>query len=110
MILRNQTTGEHITEHCWAQTSSNVNQVVNTALDGSVYIQVIGSPSTTIVAECVIDTGAKAKLESAHARADLMAITGDGRTTYGHVTKLYFQDKVRGNMQRCTVTLMEEEE
>lgn len=110
MILRNQTTGEKITEFCWTQTTPNVNQVVTTAMDGTVYIQVIGRPSKTIVAECVITTEAKAKLESAHASAALMSIADDSRMTYGRITALSFQRKVRGNMQRCTVTMMEEEE
>ena len=111
MILRNQTTGEKITEFCWTKTTPNVNQVVTTAMDGTVYIQVIGSPSKTIVAECVITTDAKPKLESAHARADLMSVTDeDGRVTCGHITALSFQTKVRGNKQRCTVTMAEEEE
>lgn len=109
MILRNQTTGETITEYCWAHTSDNVNQVVNTALDGSVYIQVIGRPSTTIVAECVVNVAAKPKLESAHANADLMAVADGGSTMYGRITSLSFQNKVRGNLQRCTVTMSEEE-
>lgn len=111
MILRNQTTGEKITEFCWTNTTSDVTQVLTKALDGTVYIQVIGEPSKTIVAECVITTSAKPKLESAHARADLMSVTDeDGHLTYGRITALSFQNKVRGNKQRCTVTLAEEEE
>lgn len=109
MILKNETTGEIITEFCWTQTTSNVTQVVTTAFDGTVYIQTIGKPSRTIVAECVIYTDAKPKLESAHARVDLMSITDGTDVLHGRITGLSFQNKVRGNMQRCTVTLAKEE-
>ena len=109
MTLNNATTGEQITEFCWATTQSNVNQFTATALDGSVYIQVIGSPSQTIIAECVIATGMKSVLESAHANVDLMFLSDGSETIHGRIIELEFQVDVRGGKQRCTIKLAREE-
>lgn len=109
MTLKNETTGTVITDYCWISTNQDVTQVSSKALDGTVYLQIIGAPSVSIIAEIVLPVSMKPTLENSHASGALMSVGSESEKQYGRITGLSFQTKELGGLQRCTVTLAKEE-
>ena len=110
MTLKNETTGIVIPDYCWISSKQDVSQVESKALDGTVYLQIIGSPSVTITADIILEAEMKPTLEAAHASGALMSVGAGSAKQYGRITGLSFKNKIRGGLQRCTVTLAKEEE
>lgn len=78
--------GKVVTPWCWAITKQQANTVVSTALDGTVYVQVIGTPRKIIEAEGVVLLGSLQLLLDAERTAEMLTLVNDENSLHGRIT------------------------
>lgn len=103
------TLNREITHLVSISTSQNVNRVINQALDGTTYIQVIGSPTRSHSLDVYVTDDEKAKMEQAEADCNLLSATVDAGTFYGRITSQSFKKIAGGRWHQATVVLASEE-
>lgn len=108
LTMKNAVTGETITEYCWAVTSQEVNRITSTALDGTVYVQVIGKPAKRIEVEGVISDDKLEALRAAEASATVMILSNDTETLYGRIVSLRERTRIVNCKRKFSAELTRE--
>ena len=72
-------------------------QIVNTSLDGTVYIQNVGSPQKNCVGSVYVTRDEKTLLMSAFSGGNLMRIEVKHGTYYGRIIELSFGERLPGD-------------
>lgn len=103
------TQGHAITRFVSLDVAQGVKRIINTALDGTTYIQVIGTPSVTYQIEAYVDAGGKARLFLAEADCNLLRATVQSGTFYGRITALSCAKMPPSRYHKATITLAAEE-
>lgn len=105
LIMKNTLTGATISEHCWAVTRQEVNRIVQKALDGTTYTQIIGTPSKYIDVEGEIIDSRLDLLRAAEQSAVILSLSNDEGTLYGRIESLQESRKVTNGRRKFTATL-----
>lgn len=93
--------GSTVAAYAWAHVSQDVRRVVNTALDGTVYYQTVGSATGKIKVDGVVTAAQRSALESAERNGGRLSCVSGGSEIYGGlITKLEFDDEYRGLYER----------
>lgn len=103
--LKNTQTGATISDHCWALTRQEVNRVKNTALDGTVYMQIIGTPAKVIDVEGEVYDGKLDLLRVAEQSGVILSLSNDEETWYGRITDLQEGRKIVGGRRKFTAEM-----
>ena len=107
-LLYDETTSAAISYHLSLESSSNVTQIKSVSLDGTVYLQTIGSPQTDYTGKVYVDREGKALLEAAYANGDLLRAEVKHGTYHGRLTDIKFSDRNAGDTFETTITLAKE--
>lgn len=86
--LYDYTAEEEITEYISGEIDQDVNIIEHTALDGTYYQQIIGSPTLSYVATAYVDSAGRSALQAAQAHGNVLRVTiPDQGVFYGRITK-----------------------
>lgn len=107
-LLYDETTSAAISYHLSLESSSNITQIKTVSLDGTVYLQTIGSPQTDYTGKVYVDRTGKALLEAAYANGDFLRAEVKHGTYRGRLTDLKFSDRMAGDRFTADFTLAKE--
>ena len=88
----------------------NVNRITNQALDGTTYLQIVGTPTVDFKAICWVDRVGKAAMETAEAEGSLLRLTCKHGTYYGRITSASYGERQAADWFQVTLTLAMEGE
>jgi hypothetical protein len=108
MTLLDVTTNTELTPYAWVTPDQDVTKILNTALDGTVYLQIIGAPVKYYDVGAVISSTDREALEDAEANGDLLSLTEVDTTLYGRIVELNINPKIIGGTQTLTMRLAKE--
>lgn len=107
-MIKNETLNIAISDFAQFETVVSPNQIVSTALDGSVHIQSVGDANVSYDGTVYVDRNGKMALETAYANGDLMEIIVKHGTYYGRITALKFGNRMAQDRFEASVTLAKE--
>ena len=107
-LLYDETNQTTISNYIQFETERDVTKIVSKALDGTTYIQIIGSGSTDYVGTVYVDRAEKEKLEDAYVGGNLLRIELDYGTYYGRITEKKMGKRQAANYFEAEVTLAKE--
>lgn len=107
ITLKNGTTV--LTVYAWQKEVQHVNRAMSTALDGTQYYQVFGSPYYDINIEGVCSDAEKLLIEAAEAAgASISCVSGETALYSGRIKELKFDDRTYVGLMKFSMTLIEE--
>jgi hypothetical protein len=106
--LYDVTTSEVISRLAQMEETVKVTQIKTAALDGTIYIQNIGTPETDLTGDIYVDRDGKAALQSAYSDGDTMRVTLKHGTYYGRIIGCTFGARMAGDYFKATLTLTKE--
>ena len=98
-----------ITRFVSLDESQEVNRIINKALDGTTYIQIVGKPSVNYQLEVYVDIMGKARLFRAEADCNLLRVSVQSGTYYGRITSLSISKMPPSKYFKATVVLAVED-
>ena len=108
-LLYDVTTSEVISRLAQMEETVKVTQIKTASLDGTIYIQNIGTPETDLTGDIYVDRDGKAALQSAYSNGDTMRVTLKHGTYYGRIIDIKMSNRLPGDMFRAAVTIAEED-
>lgn len=107
-LFYDETTGTVISRFAQFEVDQDVKQVVSRSLDGTLYIQTIGSAAINYEGTVYVDRAGRLALLSAQERVDLCRVDLPRGSYYGRITGLSFGNRMVGDYFAATVTLAKE--
>lgn len=105
-LLFDVTESKEITEFVGLEKTQDVTKVENTALDGTYYQQIIGSPREIYNVTAYVDRAGKDTLMTADANGNLLRVDAKHGTYYGRITgKPRYGDRLAQDYFKVTMTL-----
>lgn len=105
MVMKNTKTGVVVSSECWAHTKQEVNRVTTTALDGTVYSQIIGTPTKIIQVEGGVYDNKLDDLRNADASGVVLSLSNSSVTWYGRILNLQEGTKIVNGRRKFSATL-----
>lgn len=106
--LLNYTRNDLISRYVQMESTSEPSRIVNYAIDGTAYVQIIGSPAVRYTAEVYVYRQGKAKLELADRNGDVLKLTVKHGIYYGRISEINF-DRLSVDAFKATLTLAKED-
>lgn len=106
--LYDETAGVEISRYVQVEESPDVNQIISTALDGSVHIQIVGEPAVSYTGTVYVTRAGKAALQSAYAAGNLLRVELKRGTYYGRLTACKPGNRMAGDTFAVSITLAKE--
>lgn len=106
--LYDVTANRIISPYVQVEAEDDVTQIVSKSLDGTVYLQIIGSAAVSYQGTVYVDRAGKAALQAARAGGHLLRSTVGHGVYYGRLTALKFGPRQAGDTFVATVTLAKE--
>ena len=94
-----------ITRFVQCERQVNVMRIVSKALDGTSYLQIIGTPNVDFKIVCYVDRVGKTALETAESDGNLLRITVKSGTFYGRITEAKYSERQAGDTFQVTLKL-----
>lgn len=107
-LLFNITKNTVVSDKVQFEVGCKPTQIISTALDGTTYIQNIGTAAVTYEGTVYVDRAGKAALDSAFAAGDLLRIDVKHGTYYGRIIGLKHSDRQVRDTFTSTVSLAKE--
>ena len=90
------------------ETDQEVNQIINTSLDGTVFIQSIGAAQKSLIGKVYVTRAQKSLLEAAQENGNLLRADIKHGVYHGRITALKFGNRMAGDYFEAGVTLARE--
>ena len=107
-LFYDETTATAISRFAQFEIDQDVTQVINTSLDGTVYIQTVGDPACKYTGTVYVDRLGRLAHLDARANGDLCRVDLPRGSYYGRITALSFGGYMPGGWFAASVTLAKE--
>lgn len=107
-LLYDETANVAISKYAQFENDDSINEIVSRAIDGTRYIQIIGSAATDYDGTVYVDRAGKALLETAYTNGNLLRVEVKRGIYRGRIIKLKFGPRQARDTFQATVTLAKE--
>lgn len=101
-------TGTIVTRYVSVHTSQQVNRITQTALDGTTYLQIIGSERIIYRVIAYVNAAGKVELMSAESTAAIVFVQARDGNYYGRIISMELSERMAGGWYQATLTLAKE--